>query len=187
MTEKEINGIWYYYLSIEDDLSNTSKYIEPDGQENVHSFEFAKLLILACTEIESVFKSICFEIEGEHVKGDIATYKNTILKKYPKIVNAEVSINRLGKTIKPFDKWDETRLSWWDAYQLVKHNRGNHFTDASYINAAMALSALYVLIFYLSEITKIPFANYKSEYISSAYANPHILCRADKKLPDFEE
>ena len=49
MTEKEINGIWYYYLSIEDDLSNTSKYIEPDGQENVHSFEFAKLLILACT------------------------------------------------------------------------------------------------------------------------------------------
>ena len=80
MTEKEINGIWYYYLSIEDDLSNTSKYIEPDGQENVHSFEFAKLLILACTEIESVFKSICFEIEGSRSKEILRHIKILYLK-----------------------------------------------------------------------------------------------------------
>lgn len=47
-----INGIWNYYLSLEKDLDDTSRYIEPKGQENVFSFEFAKLLVLSCTELE---------------------------------------------------------------------------------------------------------------------------------------
>lgn len=186
MTEKELNGIWNYYLSIEQDLSNTSRYIEPDGQENVHSFEFAKLLILACTEIESVFKAICYEIKGEQVRGDIATYKETILCRYPRIVETTVSVTRLGKNIEPFSDWPEHSLSWWSAYQNVKHNRGGHFSDATYINAATAVSALYILIFYLAEITNISFRNHESRYIESDYSDPQLLCLPDKKLPDFE-
>ena len=55
MTTQTINEIWNYYLTLEGDITNTSRFIEPSGQENVHSFEFAKILILACTELESVF------------------------------------------------------------------------------------------------------------------------------------
>ena len=186
MTSKELNAIWYYYLSIESDLSNTSQYVEPDGQENVYSFEFAKILILACTEVESVFKAVCKEITGQQVQADIKEYKNIILSKYPRIIETEILINRLGRTIKPFDKWNKTRLSWWDAYQEIKHNRGSYFSNASYFNAVMALSALYVSIFYLAEITNISFDNYKSTYITSAYKNQHIVLKPEKKLPDFE-
>lgn len=75
MTSQELNNIWNYYLSLEQDISNTSRYIEPDGQEDVHSFEFAKLLILACTEVESVFKAICLKISGEQPPADIGKYK----------------------------------------------------------------------------------------------------------------
>ena len=64
MDKKTLHGMWNYFLMLESDLDNTSRYIEPQGQENVYSFEFAKLLILACTEVESVFKAICFEIES---------------------------------------------------------------------------------------------------------------------------
>ena len=49
MTTQTINEIWNYYLTLEGDIANTSRFIEPSGQENVHSFEFAKILILACT------------------------------------------------------------------------------------------------------------------------------------------
>ena len=63
MDEKTLRGMWNYFLMLESDLDNTSRYIEPSKQEDVYSFEFAKLLILACTEVESVFKAICFEIE----------------------------------------------------------------------------------------------------------------------------
>ena len=65
ITAEIINGIWNYYLSLEKDLDDTSRYIEPKGQENVFSFEFAKLLVLSCTELESVLKLLCYECSGE--------------------------------------------------------------------------------------------------------------------------
>ena len=186
MTQLEINGMWNYFLALEDDLDRTSRYIEPAGQENVFSFEFAKILILACTEIEALFKAICYEIEKKQVAGDIGTYKSTILGKYPKIVKATVTINRLGRNVEPFAGWDTGKLFWWSAYQNVKHNRGSHFCDATYINAATALSALYVLIFYLAEITGITFRNYISKYIDSDYSDPILICAPTAALPDFE-
>ena len=119
MDKITLHGMWNYFLMLETDLDNTSRYIEPSGQENVYSFEFAKLLILACTEVESVFKAICSEIEGEKSHGDIGTYKGIILKKYPNIVNSTVTIRRLGRNIEPFKGWDSGSLSWWSAYSEV--------------------------------------------------------------------
>lgn len=186
MTEKELNGIWNYYLSLEKDMDNTSRYVEPEGQENVHSFEFAKILILACTEAETVFKAICTEIDRDSGQGNIGGYKAIILGKYPQIVNAEVNVTRLGKTLKPFEEWQHGKLKWWDAYTDVKHNRGEHFESASYLNAVSALSALYILIFYLSRITGIGFKEEKSQYIDSEYCIGCLLVRSGKALPGFE-
>ena len=68
LTKEQLNGIWNYYLSLERDMANTSQYIEPMGQEDVHSFEFAKILILSCTEVESLFKILCEEIEHKKTR-----------------------------------------------------------------------------------------------------------------------
>ena len=187
MDEKILHGMWNYFLMLESDLDNTSRYIEPQGQEKVYSFEFAKLLILACTEVESVFKAICFEIEKNQVTADIGIYKSIILGKYPKIVDATVVVKRLGRNIEPFKGWDSGPLSWWGAYQSVKHSRGSHFADATYINVTTAIAALYILIFYLAEITETKFDNHISKYIDSDYSDPHLLCSPLKKLPDFEK
>lgn len=184
MTAQEFYGIWNYYLSIESDLANTSRYIEPAGQEDVHSFEFAKILILACTEVESVFKLICVATECKEV-GDIGEYKRILLSRYPKIVEATVSVSRLGKNIQPYSEWIDGSLSWWTAYQKVKHSRGSHFSFASYRNAVNALAALYIAIFYLARIENISFNNMDSEYIYSEYARQFIACKAPKELPDF--
>ena len=53
LTNESFNGIWNYFLSIEQDLADTSRYVEPRGQEDVRSFEFAKIIILASIEAES--------------------------------------------------------------------------------------------------------------------------------------
>jgi hypothetical protein len=186
MTSQELNNIWNYYLSLEQDISNTSRYIEPDGQEDVHSFEFAKLLILACTEVESVFKAICLKISGEQPPADIGKYKEMILGHYPKIIEASVTVNRLGKEIKPFQEWSKGPLSWWGAYQEVKHSRNLHFDRATYRNAVNAIAALYVAIFYLAKIEGIDFSNYISSYISSKYSSVSFRCAPSNQLPDFE-
>lgn len=187
MTQSELNGIWNYYLSLENDLANTSRYIEPSGQENVYSFEFAKLLILSCTEIESIFKIICYEIEGHQVRGDIAAYKEAILKKFPKIVHATVSASRLGRDIEPFSAWVDGKLPWWNAYQRVKHDRGNCFSEATYINAATAIAAVYILVFYLAKITNLEFYGIGSKYFFSNYCYPTLRVQPSRQLPDFEE
>ena len=183
MTREKLNGIWNYYLSLEKDMSDTSRYVEPAGQENVYSFEFAKILILTCTEVESVFKILCSKIEPNAAASDISIYKGIILKKYPNITRAETNIDRLNKIIIPFRDWGSSKLCWWEAYQEVKHNRGNFFDKATYLNAVTALAALYILIFYLSKETNIEFDNCKSEYISSEYADLYLLCSSEKRIP----
>lgn len=189
MNEKSLHGIWNYYLMLERDLDNTSRYIEPEGQENVYSFEFAKLLILACTEVESVFKELCAEIDCSKKADNIVKYNEIVLSRYPEITEATVRVNRLGRDIVPFQEWGVSEakpLSWWRAYNEVKHNRGDHFADATYLNAVTALSALYILIFYLAEITGIKFSSQDSSYIDSDYADGRFLFGAQKKLPGCE-
>ena len=184
LTKKELDGMWNYFLSIEQDLANTGRYIEPSGQENVYSFEFAKLLILACTEIESIFKEICKKIEGKEA-GNISDYKSVILTHFPRIIESVVDIPRLAKSIEPFKGWNEGPLVWWNAYNEIKHSRGKHFYQASYINATTAMAALYILIFYLAKIYQFDFNDCKSIYIESEYASPYIIGFPSKELPDF--
>lgn len=186
ITQEIVNGIWNYYLSLERDLDSTSYYVEPAGQENVYSFEFAKLLVLSCTELESVFKLLS-EKHNTKSAGNIGEYRAMILHHYPKIIMAEVTISRWGKTIQPFSNWGNGKLFWWDVYGGVKHNRKDNFKQASYKNVVYALSALYVSIFYLAHESDISFSDQESIYIQSEYSSQFIASAPNKKLPDFDE
>lgn len=185
ITKEIISGIWNYYLTLEKDLDNTSRYIEPKGQNDVFSFEFAKLLVLTCTELESVFKLLCYECCKEK-KGNIGEYKKTILTHYPKIIYAEVEIARLCETIRPFADWDKGKLFWWEAYGNVKHNREENFKDATYLNVVNALSALYISIFYLARITGVDFSDYASTYVRSNYSSRVFAAAPSTNIPDLD-
>ena len=167
-------------------MCETSQYIEPSNQENTFSFAFYKIIILSCTEIETIFKTITKKITGVE-KGIISDYKKDILGKYPKIVAAKVFVERWGKTIIPFESWDKGKLSWWEAYSHLKHNRKEDFKEATYQNAVYCLGALYILILYLAKIFNIDNVDdSRSNYISSEYTNKAIYCSPDEGLPDFE-
>lgn len=173
-----------YYQSLEQDLSQTSQYVEPRNQENVYSFEFAKLLILSCVELESVFKELCLAISGSSA-GDIGTYKQIVLCKYPNIISASVIIPRLGKTIEPFEGWDVGPLSFWNAYQQIKHSRSSHFDSATYLNAVYALGALYIAILYLARVSNYDVDFQFGRYITSKYCPEPYYVQTGAELPDF--
>ncbi|MBR5339095.1 MAG: hypothetical protein IK150_03330 [Lachnospiraceae bacterium] len=185
MTQTEIENIWNYYLSLENDLSNTSRYIEPSGQENVYSYEFTKLIILACTEIETIFKILCAEKSGKNC-GNIGEYKDVILSNFPKIVDAEVYVSRWSQMIIPFSGWDSGKLGWWDAYVAIKHNRDSNFQLATYKNAVYSLSALYLLILYLAKVFETRVSDARGTYIISDYSYKYLVCSPTKPLPDFD-
>ena len=171
-------------MILEQDLSDTSRYIEPENQYNVYSYEFAKIIVLANTEIESVFKILCKEISGENA-GNMAEYKKIILTRFPIIISTQVFVPRAKLNLKPYEEWETGHLSWWDTYQHIKHSRGNHFHEATYKNALLSLSGLYILIFYLAKYTETIFTDYKSEYILSQYRRSQLLMGAEKHLPDY--
>ncbi len=187
MDEDFIIDSWNYYLTIEEELAKTSRYVEPIGQEGVHSFEFARIIIISSIEAEALFKSICKVLDPEAEAGNIGQYKDTILKHIPNIVEAKVYPRRLRREIYPFENWSDTRLLWWDSYSLVKHNRKDYIEMASYINAVTAVAAVYILNFYLAEILKLDFANHESQYFVSDYALTPSLFAPNEALPGFEK
>ena len=187
MDEEFIIDSWNYYLTIEEELSNTSRYVEPIGQEEVHSFEFARIIIISCVEAEALFKSICKALDPKTEAGNIGQYKDIILKRVPNIVEAKVYPRRLRREIYPFESWCDTRLLWWDAYSLVKHNRKDCIEKASYINAVTSVAVVYILNFYLAEILKLDFANHESRYFVSDYALTPSLFAPNEALPGFEK
>lgn len=186
MDADRLQGMWQYFLTLESDLDDTFRYIDPVGQENVHSFEFAKILILACTEVESVFKALCCEITAQKSADTIRKYREIILDRFPKITEAKVQIKRLGRAVCPFEGWEKESPKWWRAYQGVKHNRGEYFSNATYQNATVALAGLYVLIFYLAKLTHIQFNDYVSKCFESDYESTRLVYDPQKQLPDFE-
>ncbi len=180
-----IENCWNYFISLENDLSRTSQFVEPRGQESVYSFEFYKLLVLACVEAESLFKGFCLLLENEKAQ-DMTAYKGVLLKHFPQIVDAEVQITRSGTTLKPFLGWDKGTLSWWTCYNEIKHNRGEKFIDATYYNAVSALSALYILILYYAKMTGASIPDQQSNYIVSNYSKAYLVVSPTEKLPGIQ-
>ena len=182
----DVKDIWNYYCTLSEDMFHTFRFVEPKGQEDVYSIEFAKIIILSCTELESVFKAIGSAVEGRE-GGNIADYKGTLLLRFPRIVEAEVRIPRLDRKIKPFEGWDTGGLSWWDAYTTIKHWQGASFATATFHNAIYALSALYISIFYLAKISNTDFDMYDTGCLESDYADVILSAGKDRPLPDFEK
>lgn len=185
MDKKTLDRNWYYFLTLDRDLYDTTLYIEPEGQESTYSFAFYKLIMLGGSEAESLMKQLCKEIDPGNTGGNIGQFKDTILGKYPQIENVRINVSRWGgKEIMPFDNWSTKKLQWWDDYSELKHSRFKTIEKATFENTAYTLGALFVLNYYLYAAAgeHLPIG---SKSFDSCYTPPYLLCSADEKLPDF--
>lgn len=69
---------WEYYLAIEEDLANCSRYVE-FGEQNytTYSTEFAKIIVLASAEIDTILRELCELISpgtGAHISALIIRF-----------------------------------------------------------------------------------------------------------------
>ena len=181
----KVESVWNYFLALEDDLKETSRYVEPYNQDDVYSIEFFKIMVLASTECESVMKMMCKELSGEE-KGDISDYKQILLTHFPGICNAEVYIPRAGfKCICPFADWSSKPLNWWSVYQNCKHSRHSHFCDANYETTTTVMGALYILLLYFCKLMGDDYTLLRgTQYIYSKYTSKVMITECgDEHLP----
>jgi len=138
------------YSSIEDRFIETLRYVEfHPTNSGVFSYEYASLL----RDIGSVFSSILdtfvretSEIDERKIL-DIRHYREFIIKEIDAVHDLGTGLKNTPKTlvVVPFKDIREGKLSWWDAYNSVKHSDIQDYTLGNLGNVLYGLASLAIL------------------------------------------
>jgi len=141
---------WNYFIALESDLENLSRYIEfVDHNFNAYSIELARLLLSSSSEIDVVIKELCKLISPDEKRENIIDFKNIIKSNLPEFINESVHIHRFGISVKPWNNWNsEENPEWWKSYNHVKHERSLYFEEANLRNTIRSVGALLITNYY---------------------------------------
>jgi len=182
----ECKSLFDYYLSLEKDFFDTEYYIAfHEKNFKAFSIEFAKQLLSISSEVESVLKKICAELDQTKVYKNIDDYRACITEKFKFFENESVYFRNMHTTFCPWLSWGESKNpDWWRDYNQVKHKRAEldsagdmNFFRSNLENVLNALAALYIAeeyLFYLCE------KKYKYSENNQSYALENL--RSDKLI-----
>lgn len=172
---------WEYFLSIEWDLEKCARYVDfSSNNYDTNSVEFARIIMAAAAEVDTIAKELCKLIDPQSNAGNICQYAGIILEKYPNLVNIEIIINRYDLYVKPWNGWsNNSSPSWWQGYNKIKHDRTANFDRANLKNAISSVAGLLlILLYYLKE------KNGEQVETISAFYSPKILDVVDSRPSD---
>lgn len=166
---------WNYFLALESDMEQVSRYIEFDSRNlHVFSIELAHLLFAAASEADVVAKALCEAVQPGCGASTIHDYRRVLVATLPDIRSEHVHVPRYGLQFAPWLNWNNAadpanptlpvdparplNPDWWKSYNLVKHKRDRHFDEATLKNALNALGALLLLVVLLQGVTAGPTA-----------------------------
>lgn len=153
------NMYWNYYRQLENDFFLCVPYCEIDvDNDKAYSIKYLQLLLSICSEIDTICKVFCKEINGKIDIDNcgIQEYMDVLPKRYPTFAKEEVSFMGVGyRTMQPWKSIEKGYPpNWWVAYNKVKHHRDKvengkiNYKLANQKNVADSLAALYVLVEY---------------------------------------
>lgn len=166
------NIYWPVFRNLEKSVDDLAFAIHiDDAQMNVYSSRITDLILRAAAEIESLAKELYRANGGtkanEAVKFDddaIKLLKNLWLLEEKKVIISSPHCFQSNRVLMPFVK-NEARTSsttgkmtysWNNAYQNLKHDRGNSMSFGSVRYLFDIMAALYVLnIYYRNETIKL--------------------------------
>jgi hypothetical protein len=139
--------------SLFDQLVEIFKHVEPSTNNYLtYGHKMRELLLLACTEIESEWRSVLEENTRKDKWQERYTTVDYFRVKEPlRLGEWSVILTdyaHLG-VFTPFEKWSEAAptksLAWYDAYNAVKHHREAEFPKATLENLLNAMAALHIM------------------------------------------
>lgn len=180
---------WNYFLAVEEDLMNLSRYIEFDKKNfQTYSIELARLLMTATQEIDVLFRQIC-AIKGTTGKNEKG-YRTEIPKFYGNLPSLDVNIQRYNLVFLPFDSWTQAPSStplWWTANNKVKHQRHRSFDQASLENVLNASAGLFVAnLYFYDAVDCIDILSPGPNLFWAGKACDSIIATEFGNIPDFK-
>ncbi|MDC5212176.1 hypothetical protein OHW47_03325 [Acinetobacter baumannii] len=140
------------YQNIQNSLDELFNYIEP-STINFSSFghKIRELLILSCTEVEYLLLKMLVD-NGYASKSMYKTCDYVKCKDILKLSSFEVELTQYPNigNFKPFADWDKSNptksIPWYDAYNAVKHNRGDNIEKANMKHLLDSVAAIHILL-----------------------------------------
>jgi hypothetical protein len=146
------NELWRAYKLIEKDLLRLFEYVEPtDDNLETYSHRTYELILRAATEFETNCKRI-LEANGYQKNGNLNMSDYFKINAASKLHEYTVSLtvwSPAKKDLSPFGEWanEKNSLSWYQAYNLVKHDRNRNFPKASLENLLNCVAGLLAILF----------------------------------------
>lgn len=115
-------------------LEDTRRFVAASEEnKNTYSDEFAKIILLSCSEIDSILKIICKlkGVEKNDREYNMKIYIQVLsdikdVKEIAYSPDLSTYINEKSLIAYPFKEMDNNKkyggLKWWAAYQELKHN-----------------------------------------------------------------
>jgi hypothetical protein len=145
-------GHWNYFLALEDDLNNLSRFVDFSGNDSTYSLEIARLLLGASAEVDVVLKQLCKRFQPDSKASCINSYYPEIISNCPNFINYGIQIPRYGLNLQPWESWLENRPpEWWIAHNKVKHHRDQYFDRGTLKNCLNAMGGLFITVLHLYE------------------------------------
>ena len=99
---------WNYFLAIESDLEDISRYIEfSNANLGTYSIKLAHILLSASSEVDVIMKQLCQLVLSNQSLTNINDYRRVIKNCLPVFINEEIRIDRFGLSYKPWDNWQD--------------------------------------------------------------------------------
>jgi len=139
-------------LSAEAALKEAMRYV-PYGKEHhgVWSPAFTRIILDAASQVDSVWKAVAKQLCLPRA-GDRMTISDHF-DEFGALVAKERVVFFGGSppcALTPFGSWQNgySRLDWWEAYNLLKHDRFSHQSQAKREHAVNAVAALLLTVIY---------------------------------------
>lgn len=140
------------FRGLESSILDVFSVLHPtEGNKKAHGHRIRELLILCCTEVELLLVDAANANGLQPSRGRHHTMKDYVRLSQP------LGLPQWGVTLVdypaygemfPFTRWSSPShgLTWYAAYNHVKHGRRAHFTAATLENLLMAAGAIVVLL-----------------------------------------
>ena len=132
------------FSSLEEQLLACLAFL-PYTADNHHvvSPRFVPIILDACSLIDSVLRDFVGQPD-----------KRTTFKRYARETEEYLELDTAFSIIlstklaflNPFASWKTKRPAWWSAYNRLKHDRLNNYTEATYETTVLALCALHQVV-----------------------------------------
>ncbi|MEO3690155.1 hypothetical protein [Roseateles paludis] len=144
--------LWNYFLAIESDLAACQRFVAFEQSNlSTHSLEFAKVILLAGSETDSVLKELTGELCAGSKASKLPAYETVIADRLPFFKLLEIDVKGTELRLHPWVEWSAASgPTWWShSYNKLKHQRSASFKTATLDNALNAVAGLYVALLHL--------------------------------------